>query len=378
MTQRLLIYSHDTFGLGHLKRCRSIAAAITAARPDVRVLIATGSPLAERFPALERVDLVRLPAVQKNSAGGYAPLQSGLSLPEVLELRSQLLAEMGADFKPDVLLVDKEPLGLGGELEPLLEELTAQGSRLILGLRDILDAPEALAREWQKSGVMEAMARYHSIWVYGDAALYKPLSGLPVSPQLNERLQYLGYLAQPPAEGAADMDTVLVTTGGGGDGAALLTGMLHVAALRQQLKFHLITGPFVGGSAFEALAAQAAPLKNVILEQFQPDLAASFARAGVVVAMAGYNTFCDVLAGRKRAVFAPRTSPRQEQLLRAEQAAAMGLGVLAMPEDVADPVKLAARLEQARAMPLPPQGVYSALTGGLNRLVTAFNELSRG
>ena len=36
-----------------------------------------------------------------------------------------------------------------------------------------------------------------------------------------------------------------------------------------------------------------------------------------VVAMAGYNTFCEILSLDKRAILVPRTKPREEQLLRA-------------------------------------------------------------
>lgn len=46
---RVLIYSHDTFGLGHLRRSRAIANALVAERPGVSVVIISGSPVIGNF-----------------------------------------------------------------------------------------------------------------------------------------------------------------------------------------------------------------------------------------------------------------------------------------------------------------------------------------
>ena len=41
---RILIYSHDTFGLGHLRRCRTIAHSLVERFKQLSVLILSGSP----------------------------------------------------------------------------------------------------------------------------------------------------------------------------------------------------------------------------------------------------------------------------------------------------------------------------------------------
>ena len=66
---RVMLYSHDTFGLGHLRRSRALASAITSADPSASALILTGSPVAGRFAFPSRVDHVRLPGVIKRSDG---------------------------------------------------------------------------------------------------------------------------------------------------------------------------------------------------------------------------------------------------------------------------------------------------------------------
>ena len=62
---RVLIYSHDTFGLGHLRRSRAIANALVRANPDTSVVIVSGSPVIGSFEFGNGVDFVRVPGVVK-------------------------------------------------------------------------------------------------------------------------------------------------------------------------------------------------------------------------------------------------------------------------------------------------------------------------
>ena len=48
-------------------------------------------------------------------------------------------------------------------------------------------------------------------------------------------------------------------------------------------------------------------------------------RAVGVVAMGGYNTFCEILSFDKRALIVPRTKPRMEQYIRAARGQELGL-----------------------------------------------------
>ena len=76
-------------------------------------------------------------------------------------------------------------------------------------------------------------------------------------------------------------------------------------------------------------------------------------RAVGVVAMAGYNTFCEILSLDKRAILVPRTKPREEQLLRALRAAELGLVRTLDPRGAHDPDVMAAALRGLADQPLP-------------------------
>ena len=148
---RVMLYSHDTFGLGHLRRSRLLATAITEADPTASALILTGSPVAGRFTFPRGVDHIRLPGVTKLVDGSYASASMGTDIETTTKLRAGLIQSAAEQFDPDLLIVDKEPTGFRGELLPTLEYLERKGrTKLVLGLREVLDEPDVLAAEWDR------------------------------------------------------------------------------------------------------------------------------------------------------------------------------------------------------------------------------------
>src|SRR3954462_13332782 len=121
--KRVLIYSHDTYGLGHLRRCRTIAHSLVEADKDLSVLILSGSPIIGSFDFRARVDFVRVPGVIKLRNGEYTPLQLHIDIDKTLEIRSSIIQHTADIFDPHLFLVDKEPLGLRGEVRATLEML---------------------------------------------------------------------------------------------------------------------------------------------------------------------------------------------------------------------------------------------------------------
>ncbi len=181
---RVLMYSHDTFGLGHLRRCRTIAHAIVERFKGVNVIIISGSQIAGAFDFRARVDFVKIPSVIKLYNGHYDSIGEYIDLEDILMMRKLIIQRTAEAFQPDLFIVDKEPRGLRGELEPSLPILQKQGCHIVLGLREVLDEPEVVRREWQKHNAMDWVKKYFdSSWVYGSEDFYHPLSGinLPVA-----------------------------------------------------------------------------------------------------------------------------------------------------------------------------------------------------
>src|SRR6185437_13858911 len=296
---RILIYSHDTFGLGHLRRCRAIAHALVERYKQLSVLILTGSPIIGSFDFRARVDFVRIPGVIKLRNGDYTSLSLLIDIEETLAMRQSIIHHTADNFDPDIFIVDKE----------------------VLGLRDVMDEPGLLAPEWERKNVLPALRDlYDDIWVYGLPQICDPLAGIDLPRSVRKKMTYTGYLPRtlptkptPPTPLLKIAEPfILVTTGGGGDGEAIIDWVLRAYETDSGLPYPalLVLGPFMHSDRQTEFLLRASRLKRVEAITFDAQLESLMARAIGVVAMGGYNTFCEILSFDKRALIVPRTAPR--------------------------------------------------------------------
>src|SRR5579862_9137625 len=143
-SKRVLLYSHDSYGLGHVSRCRTIANAIVAADSSISVLIISGSPVIGSYEFRSGIDFVRIPGVVKQiDTGEYDSANLRVNVEHTLEMRTRIIRDTA----------DKEPTGLRGEVIPALKMLKERGTPLVMGLRDVMDDPDKLAAEWERKNV---------------------------------------------------------------------------------------------------------------------------------------------------------------------------------------------------------------------------------
>ena len=372
-SRRIIFYSHDTFGLGHLRRSRELASALTKGDDQASAIILTGSPVAGRFTFPERVDHIRLPGVTKLPDGTYISQTLALDIDDTTSLRAGLIQSAVERFEPDLLIVDKEPTGFRGELLPTLEYLRMRRrTHVVLGLRDVLDEPEVLAAEWDRKGALAAAENlYDEIWVYGMRDVYDPTKGLKLSDETRARMYWTGYLRRQVTDASDTPDTpyILVTPGGGGDGAAMVSLVLSAYEQDPDLGPNavLIYGPFLSGDVRDAFDARVAKLDGrVTAVGFDSRIEALFKGAVGVVCMGGYNTFCEVLSFDKPAVILPRTKPRLEQWIRASRAEELGL--VRMLDERRDGMTTQAMIAAIRALPEQPKPSEAGADGLLDGL----------
>ena len=375
---RILIYSHDTFGLGHLRRSRAIANALVAEWPDASVVILSGSPVIGNFEFGSGVDYVRVPGVTKLPDGNYTSLNLNLSLDDAVGLREALILQTAESFRPDLLIVDKEPTGFRGEILPALEHLRHEGCRLILGIRDVMDEPALLVPEWERKGASEALVRYYDeIWVYGLEEVYRPLAALDLPAEIEPRITYTGYLRRGlPKEPALTrypklmkQPFILVTTGGGGDGDDLIDWVISAYETDPTLEVPavFVFGPFINRARRRAFVERIARHPNLEALPFDTKIELLMKKAAAVVAMGGYNTFCEILSLDKRALVVPRTRPRREQLIRAVEADRLGLlRMLCDHDGTRDSGRMAEALRALPQQPRPSEVVIPGLLDGLD------------
>ncbi len=332
--QRVLLYSHDTYGLGHLRRNLSIARELLNLAKPPLVVLASGSPAISRIPLPSGLATAMLPPVTKTPQGDYRSLEGPLDISLVRRARSAVLVDVVARWKPDVLLVDHSPHGMKGELLPVFDYVrgTRLATRLVLGLRDILDEPNKVIDSWTAEGVYSTLeGTYDSVMVYGQrdvfdiGALYK----LPMA--IADRMEYCGYvttpqLATPPLPPSlTDVKRfVLAMIGGGGDGVQVLIDTA-VAASFAGIACVLCTGPLMSRADRERLDRATAPLGDVHTVEHLAEPAAVAARAAAVVTRGGYNSLCELIGLGVPTIVVPRRAPRLEQVLRADAFAERGL-----------------------------------------------------
>ncbi len=334
------MYSHDTYGLGHIRRTMAIANHLRD--KNTNILILTGSPIAGRFPFPDQVDYVRIPGMIKKTNDQYIPLSIRIEQDQALNIRTNIILATAKTFKPDLFIVDKEPLGLKKEVLPTLEWFKKElpTTKTILGLRDILDEADVIKNDWHEKGVYNCFKKlYDEIWVYGDKDIYDPIEQYDIPEEVQPKVKFTGYI--PRRELKANirekirhqfriMDDdifVLVTTGGGGDGCEVLDHYIDMhdyfpATL--PFKSLMITGPFMQKKQREEIKIRAKKhgIKSL---PFHPRMEELIKAADLVLSMGGYNTLCEILTQETPALIIPRETPRKEQLIRAEHLKERGL-----------------------------------------------------
>jgi len=371
---RILIYSHDSFGLGHLRRCRAIAHALVDQYKGLSALILSGSPIIGSYDFRARVDFVRIPGVIKLHNGEYTSLGLHIDLDQTLTMRESIIRHTAETFKPDLFLVDKEPLGLHEEVAATLAVTRQQGARNIVGLRDIMDDDSSLQDEWRKKQVMPALENlYDEIWIYGIEQMGNPLSAVNASPVVQNKSVFTGYLPRTVPQDAALANQVatpnpfiLVTVGGGGDGGDIIDWVLRAYESDNSIPCGalIVLGPFMPPQEREGFLQRVAKLDRVQAITFDSRIEVLMERSAGVVAMGGYNTFCEILSLNKPAVLLPRTKPRKEQYIRAHRAQKLGL-VSVLDVDGERPVsKMVTALRELPDQTLPCQVLIPGLLNG--------------
>lgn len=338
---KILMYSHDTYGLGHIRR--SLAIARSLRKSPANILILTGSHLVGRFDIAKRVDFVRIPGMIKVTNEQYLPLSMRLEATEVLEIRKSLILATATAFRPDFFIVDKAPLGLKREVVETLQWLKRDfpSCTSILGLRDIMDSAASTIDDWSGKDIYDAMDQlYDEIWVYGCQEFYDPVSEYQIPPHVASKVHFTGYIRRHvPSQdeiratrkdlGIKDDDRlVLVTTGGGGDGHPVLDTVLAAfnhaeGGVPSHTKLVVVAGPFMSPKHYREVVKKCKTLDFICL-RFHRFMEGLIGAAQVVVSMGGYNTVCEIISQRKPFLIVPRTVPREEQLIRAQVLCSQG------------------------------------------------------
>jgi predicted glycosyltransferase len=361
---KILLYSHDTFGLGNIRRTLLLADYLGATYPRSAILVLTGSPMIHAFRIPPRVDYVKLPCVNRIRADEYEPRFLADCGEEVRCTRSAIIERTATAFAPDLFIVDKRAGGIDNELVPALEAMRrlATPPRVVLGLRDILDAPDVTGRSLRANGSFDLIERfYDEVWIYGSRDVFDAVAEYNFPPAVAARSHFCGYLRRHAAPRTAHGGSprILVTAGGGGDAAVLVLSYLRGLAQVPEGEFQtvVVLGPQLDPETADGLRRLGAHRGDVEYVEFESNMPRRYEEADVVLSMAGYNTVCELLSAGARAVLVPRAEPVQEQLIRARRLAARGYFRMVEPSTLT-PERL---IDEARAVLASPPSPASRI-----------------
>ena len=362
----VVMYSHDTIGLGHMRRNSAIARELVARVPGLSVLMLVGCPVGMVFEPHPGIDYVKLPSLSKLGRGVYQAGSLRIDAQTTRDVRMRIISGVLSAIQPDLFLVDHEPTGAMDELVPSLEDLSARPNvRTVLGLRDILDEPARTRALWSERGTDALIASaYDHVLVYGCENFFPSLAAYGLDTLKPGAVTQCGVvttvsphrrLIQPKQP-----ERVLVSGGGGRDAYPMIdTAIRAMAELpeRKRPQMTVITGPLM-----DAELRNGRRLGIEVLEQIN-DLPALMARSDLLITMTGYNSINEALAVNCPIVTVPRLGPSAEQRLRAEALERVGLAHYLRREDL-NPQNLARLLVTTPRRPdvfrLKTDGVHTA------------------
>ncbi|MFQ6025986.1 MAG: glycosyltransferase family protein [Dehalococcoidia bacterium] len=386
----IALYTHDTFGLGHVQRCSRIMSAISALDPESSLLLITGAPSLHVLGSLPKnADYVKIPTLARTGNPESRPPHLPLEVRRITEIRQRIVKETLLAYQPDVFLVDNFPLGARRELLPVLRALRETPTKIMLGLRDILDHPELVRADWTEQKLYQLMDElYDYVLVYGMQEIFDIADAYEMPPSNSQKVKYCGYGVPPVrpsltkeqarADLGVDGKFILATVGGGGDGMPLLETFLKAKSRIPDVPAVVLTGPLMGGPDREAVHRLAEGVPGIIFQDYLKDLPSYMAVADVVVSMGGYNTSAEIVAVEANAIIVPRTweygqhlnreqvREEGEQIIRAKALTKLGIVDMLEPQEL-DARHLAKKIKSAlkhprgkSSMPVNTQGIQNA------------------
>jgi predicted glycosyltransferase len=385
---RILVYCHDMFGLGNLRRMLSIANFLTETDPAISILMLSGSSMMHAYRLGPRIDYIKMPCLTRDVAGNSRVKFLDIDYQRAVKLRSNLILQGIDQFQPNMILVDKKPFGVSGELEPVFNLLRKKG-RLppcALVLRDILDKPQKTIAIWHDKQYHQIIEQYYErILVIGDRRVFDLPGEYAFPASSREKTIFCGYLdrtmdldPQPiDAHRGEEKRRIVVTAGGGQDGFHLLSSFLDAAATcRLDFQADVICGPDLAQDQWNILAEQAADLGQVRLLRFTDQLPELIRHSDLVIAMGGHNTVSEILSLGRRAILVPRTHPVMEQWIRASALEQLGLVTMIEPTELTAETL---RIQISKAFTTGPVSTPSQPPldfGGHQRILTEVHRIS--
>lgn len=352
--KRILVYTHNSIGLGHAFRTLAVITGMRKWRPDIDFLVMSGTSIPHIF-FREGIEVIKLPSVKLDINSQDCHMQSrylaGFELEEIFDFRQTMIMSSFDFFQPDVLIIEHNMTGQMSELIPLLmKKWMRKGGPMDFTLvhicRGIMKWVPLLRIPYQnprhRSESINIGALYDFMYVLEDREVIDiNKQFLGNDPDLEKKIKYLGKITNKVQNelcgrsealerfGLPDRRTILVSLGRNDRVLGLSLKLLELfgsAGINERYQVVMVIDPYLDEGVAQALRCN--PLStNVRFLDFVPDLVDLVHHSELIISRAGYNTVNEILLTGAKAVIIPESHGGGEQELRAKSANASNLYV---------------------------------------------------
>ncbi len=343
--KRILVYTHNSIGLGHAFRTLAVITGIKHWRPDIDFLVMSGTSIPQIF-FKEGVEVIKLPSVRLDidhkDSPMYSRYLSGFELESIFDFRQRLIMATFDFFQPDVLIIEHNMTGQMSELIPLLmKKWMRKGGPVDFAVvhicRGIMKWIPLLRIPYQnprhRSESINIGELYDFMYVLEDREVIDiNKEFLGNDPDLEKKIRYLGKITnkaygelpqwEQVAErfGLPDKKIILVSLGRNQRVIELSKKLLDVfqtTGLNKEFQMIMVLDPYLDHDALQAL--REGPLaQGVRFLPFMPDLVDLVHHSELVIARAGYNIVNEILLTGVKAILIPESHGGGEQELRVQ------------------------------------------------------------
>lgn len=359
---RILFYSQNVLGVGHLFRTLEIMRAL----PGHDITLVTGGAEAD-LPLPKNAVQERLPGLMMDPEfSQLAPVSGNASVADVFAKRTEEFMRIMKSVRPHVFLVELFPFGrkkFGTELVPVLERVRAGdfgNCKAVCSLRDIL-VEKADQDKYERRVLDTLNPLFDALLVHADPSLVRLSETFSHIEDISIPLHYTGYVTPQPIQPPRRQDSIpqiIASAGSGSVGQELLHATISASEILHTTMPHelkIFSGPYAPKDDFEKQTAAARSSSHIQVERFSAHFPELLANADLSVSLAGYNTNMNLLAAGTYGLVLPFAQNR-EQRMRAERLQQRGALRIVEQHDL-KPERLAGLMGTALSQNTPAHGI---------------------
>lgn len=353
--KRILVYTHNSIGVGHAFRTAAVISGIRKWRPDIDFLVMSGTSVPQVF-FKEDIEVIKLPSVKMDIDHHNNSLHSryltGFDLEAIFDFRQRLIMASFDFLQPDALIIEHNMTGQMSELIPLLmKKWMRKGGPVDFALahicRGIMKWIPLLRIPYQnprhRSESINIGALYDFMYVLEDRDVIDiNKSFLGDDPELEPKINYLGKITNKTYDelqsrretlerfGLPDKKLMVISLGRNQKVLDLSIRMAEIFNRMldyDQYAVVMILDTYLDKASVSGLKSHES-CKKVRFINFLPDLVDLFNHSEIVISRAGYNTVNEILLTGAKAIIVPESHGGGEQELRAHSVEAQNILVL--------------------------------------------------